>query len=63
MATDSKAPAESTINVEPDVKRLQADAEQAKYLDAIAKSQQGAAEAKAASLKSLLSSVTGAPKG
>jgi hypothetical protein len=61
MASDSRGPAEPGVN--HDVKRLQADAEKAKYLETIAKSQQGVADAKAASLKSLLPSVTDAPKG
>lgn len=63
MANDSKASAEPGLNHDADVKRLQADAEKAKYLEAIAKSQQGVTDAKAASLKSLLPSVTDTPKG
>ena len=62
MASDSNTAAPA-VNSDAEAKGLQAEAEKAKYLETIAKSQQGAAEAKAASLKSLLPSVTGAPKG
>jgi hypothetical protein len=63
MASDINTPVGPAFSVDGDVKRLQAEAEKAKYIEAIAKSQQGAAEAKASSLKTLLPSVTGAPKG
>lgn len=61
MAADGKTPAESAGNLDADVKRLQLDAEKAKYLEAIARSQQNAAGAQAASLKSVLPKVTDAP--
>ena len=62
MASDSNTAA-LAVNGDAEVNGLQAGAEKAKYLETIAKSQQGAAEAKSASLKSLLPSVAGAPKG
>jgi hypothetical protein len=63
MTDDGKASDDSTVDLDAEGKRLQLDAEKAKYIAAIAKSQQGVAEAKAASLKSLLPTVTDAPKG
>jgi hypothetical protein len=63
MAGSGKTSADSAVALDADGKQLQLDAEKAKYLEAIAKSQQGVADAKAASLKSVLPTVTGAPKG
>lgn len=63
MASNGKTAADPAVALDADGKQLQLDAEKAKYLEAIAKSQQGVAEAKAASLKSVLPTVTGAPQG
>lgn len=63
MADDGKTPSGSTVDLDAEGKQLQLGAEKAQYLEAIAKSQQGVAEAKAASLKSVLPTVTDAPKG
>ena len=63
MASNGKTSADQAVGLDADGKQLQLDAEKAKYLEAIATSQQGVAEAKAASLKSVLPTVTDAPKG
>jgi len=63
MADEGDPPAHPAVALDPSGKRLQLDAEKAKYAEAIAKAQQGVAEAKAASLKSVLPTVVDAPKG
>jgi hypothetical protein len=62
MADDTEATLPAVV-LDEDGKRLQLQAEKAKYLETIAKARQGTAEAKSGSLNTVVPSVTDAPKG
>lgn len=63
MATNSTSPESVKVELDAEGKRLQLQAEKAKYIDAIAKAQQSAQQAKTPSLTALLPSLSDAPKG
>src|SRR4051794_1949875 len=63
VTDDGAAPTAPAVALDAEGKRLQLQAEKAKYSEAIAKSEQAAAQARMLSLASLVPAVADAPKG
>jgi hypothetical protein len=63
MPDNTATPATERVELDAEGRQLQLQAEKVKYVEAIAKSQQAATQAKTPSLSSLLPTVADAPKG